>query len=87
MVGDVILAGRWFAAALARMDKLGALPCQFQDIGADEGVIDNHVGRLQGVQTGDGEEAGIAGTGAHQPDGTGRKLGQINWEVFHGREI
>ena len=87
LVGDIFLAGRWFAAALARMDQLGAFPGQLQNIGAHKGVINNHIGRLHSVQTGDGEKAGVAGAGAHQPDGAGREFRQINWEVFHGRGI
>ena len=42
---------------------------------ADQGVVDHHVRAAQALERGQGQQAGIAGTGASEPDPTGLQNG------------
>ena len=73
-VMDACLGGVVVAAdALADLDQLGVAMRQRQHIGADQAVVEDHVGlgeRARGMQ---GEQARIAGAGTHQAHNADRR--------------
>src|SRR5215467_2053672 len=62
------------------IDELGSLPRVFQKSPRNEMVIDDDVGRAEMIESVNGDEAGIAGTGPNQIDG-GLLHGCSPWTV------
>ena len=50
-------------------------PAERQDLGRDQRVVEDHVGRFERVHGIEGQETRIAGPGADQPDRAGREVG------------
>jgi len=75
--GDVGLARRRPAAALAGKFEDGAGPCQFEDARVDQRVVDHSVGIVERVQRQGREQPRIARPGADQPDAARRKIRQM----------
>ncbi len=76
---NVGLRGRGFAPALAGMFEKGAVARHIENPPVHQRVIDHDVGRAQSMQRQQGQQAGIAGAGADQPDMAGgekRKIGR-----------
>lgn len=73
---DILLRGGGAAAALAREFQHGAGGGQIQDAGIDQRVIDDMIGLAYSMQRQQGHQAGIAGTGADQPDAAGGEIRQ-----------
>ncbi len=71
-VGDQQLVDPGLAVGLARtlahVDALGRRGGQVEEFGGDEPVVDDHLGGGQELGPPSGEQAGIAGAGAHQGD-------------------
>jgi len=66
---DLLLRPRVPAGALADAEALGGRVGEVEDAVADEVVVEDHVGRRQRLDRRDGQQVGVAGTGADQGDG------------------
>ena len=63
------------AGALADGDALGVAAGEFQHAGADQMVVQDHVGALDGADRGQGQKLGVAGAGADEVDHSGTGVG------------
>ena len=57
-------------AGLPDHDALGLAPCEFEDLGRDQIVIEDHLGRLQSSHGFEGQELRIARPGSNQRHAT-----------------
>ena len=83
---DVVLPPGRLETALARRNALGARVAKIEDRLRHQPVMHDHVGRLHQPQRLDGQEIGIAGSGAHQMHGTCPDGHDIFWQqgIEHG---
>lgn len=72
-LADVPLSRGGFASALAGEFQRGPVAGKRQYGRVDEGVVDDGIGRREGVHRMDREQAGIARAGADEPDRAGRE--------------
>ena len=68
---DLPLRGVVVSGLLADFDALGVAPRQRQHLGADQPVVQDHVGFVQGAQAAQGKQAQITRAGADQHDRAG----------------
>ena len=65
------------AGALAHGDALGVAAGEFQHAGADQMVVQDHIGALDGADGGQGQKLGVAGAGADEVDHAGTGVGLV----------
>ena len=75
--GNVRLAGRGPAAALARMVDARARPRHRQHARIDQRIVHDDIGVFERAGRQQGQQAGVAGARAHEPDLTRRQPRQV----------